>query len=126
MRMVKSVSRNVTAEFTTNKALQEKALMQAIAVLTAGPGGTMGKDIVGEAFTAEIKNYKTNYAKMPAGQDDILVTLEKGMYIRCICSCAFKCKYMYLFIYYYTYIFVHLCIRRSNLSLNLLCLVRFG
>eukprot|EP00596_Hydrurales_sp_CCMP1899_P001177 CAMPEP_0119041940 /NCGR_PEP_ID=MMETSP1177-20130426/14220_1 /TAXON_ID=2985 /ORGANISM="Ochromonas sp, Strain CCMP1899" /LENGTH=288 /DNA_ID=CAMNT_0007008373 /DNA_START=222 /DNA_END=1088 /DNA_ORIENTATION=+ len=79
MRMVKSVTKNVTAEFTTSKALQEKALVQAIAVLTQGPGGTMGKDIVGEAFTAAIKEYKTNYAAMPAGQDDILVALEKDM-----------------------------------------------
>ena len=39
----------------------------------------MGKDVVGAAFSTALKDYKESYAKMPAGSDEILVTLEKDM-----------------------------------------------
>jgi hypothetical protein len=54
-------------------------LNQAIAVLSAGAGAKLGKDVVGEAFAASLSNYKNNYAKQPAGSDEILVQLEKDI-----------------------------------------------
>jgi hypothetical protein len=78
-RMLTTVKSDVVSMFATDKAAKEKALNQAIAVLTAGQTGKMGKDVVGEAFGSAIKNYREKYAKLPAGSDEILVNLENDM-----------------------------------------------
>ena len=79
MRMVTSVKSEVKNLFMTSKTAKENAMNQAIAVLTAGPSAKMGKDIVGEAYNVAVKNYTDNYAKLPAGTDDILLALERDM-----------------------------------------------
>lgn len=38
--------------------------------------------IVGDAFGTAIKAYREMYSKLPAGEDDILVALEKDMKVR--------------------------------------------
>ena len=79
MRMVTSVKSEVKNLFLTNKTAKENAMNHAIAVLTAGPSATMGKDVVGEAYNIAVKNYQANYAKQPAGTDDILLALERDV-----------------------------------------------
>lgn len=76
-RIVTSVKADALKAIKTNKAVQENALNQAIAILSAGSGAKLGKDVVGEVFTNAIKTYKDNYAKLPAGQDEVLKQLEK-------------------------------------------------
>jgi len=78
-RMVTKVRADVVNSFSTDKKSKENALNQAIDVLTKGANAKLGKDIVGESFTAAIKSYRDGYAKTPAGSDDILVKLEKEM-----------------------------------------------
>ena len=78
-RMVVSVREEVKNLFATNKTAKEQAMAQAIAILTAGQGATMGKDIVGEAFTASVKAYQAKYETLPADGDDIYVALQKDM-----------------------------------------------
>jgi F0F1-type ATP synthase membrane subunit b/b' len=78
-RVVSNVQKEVVKTFKTDKKAQENALNQAIAVLAAGSGAKLGKDVVGEAFVASIAAYKANYAKQPAGSDEILVQLEKDI-----------------------------------------------
>lgn len=78
-RMITTVKADVISTFKSDKKVKESALDQAIAVLSAGAGAKMGKDIVGEAFTKSLKNYKDVYSKQPAGSDPILVQLEKDM-----------------------------------------------
>ena len=79
MRMVNSVKSEVKNHFLTSKTAKENAMNHAIAVLTAGPSATMGKDVVGEAYNIAVKNYQANYAKQPAGTDDILLALERDV-----------------------------------------------
>jgi hypothetical protein len=78
-RMLTTVKADVVSVFAKDAGAKEKALAQAIAVLTAGQGAKIGKDVVGEAFGSAIKNYREKYAKLPAGADEILVNLEKEM-----------------------------------------------
>jgi hypothetical protein len=78
-RMVTSVKSEVKTLFATNKTAKENAMNQAIAILTAGPSAKMGKDVVGEAFGVAVKNYQESYSKLPAGTDDIILSLEKDM-----------------------------------------------
>ena len=77
-RMVKKVKEDVLSAFGEKKA-KEAALAQAISVLSAGLNSKLGKDVVGEEFSAAIKSYKSEYAKQPKGSDEILVQLEKDM-----------------------------------------------
>lgn len=76
-RIVTTVKADVMKTIKTNKTVQENALNQAIAILSAGAGAKLGKDVVGEVFSGAIKTYKDNYAKLPAGQDEVLKQLEK-------------------------------------------------
>ena len=78
-RMVTTVKDEVKTLFTTDKNAKERAMAQAIAILTAGPSAKMGKDVVGEAYAASVKAYQANYEKMPAGTDEIFMNLEKDM-----------------------------------------------
>jgi hypothetical protein len=78
-RTVSAVKADVINTFTNDKKAKEDALNQAIAVLSAGAGAKLGKDIVGEVFSSSLSAYKANYAKQPAGSDDILVQLEKDI-----------------------------------------------
>ena len=78
-RVITNVQQTVVQTFKSDKKAQESALNQAIAVLAAGAGGKLGKDVVGEAFVASIAAYKANYAKQPAGSDTILAQLQKDM-----------------------------------------------
>ena len=78
-RMLNTVKADVLTLFNTDKAAKERALEQAIKVLTSGASAKMGKDVVGEAFGAAIKSYKESYAKKPEGSDEIIVNLEKEM-----------------------------------------------
>ena len=78
-RMVVSVREEVKNLFATNKTAKEQAMAQAISILTAGQGATMGKDIVGEAFAASVKAYQAKYETLPADGDDIYVALQKDM-----------------------------------------------
>jgi len=77
-RMVNRVKANVINTFTDDKKMKEDALTAAMAVL-AGGGKSMGKDIVGAAFTNSIKAYKEAYSKQAPGADEILNQLEKDM-----------------------------------------------
>ena len=79
MRMVNSVKSEVKNHFLTSKTAKENAMNHAIAVLTAGPSATMGKDVVGEAYNAAVKAYQEDYAKRGAADDEIFVTLDKDM-----------------------------------------------
>ena len=78
-RIVTTVKSDVLKTFQTNKTVQDNALNQAIAVLTAGANAKLGKDIVGDVFVTSIKTYRDNYAKQPAGSDEILQKLEKDV-----------------------------------------------
>ena len=78
-RMVSAVRTEVHAQFTSDKSFKEKAMLQAISILTAGPSAKMGKDIVGEAFSASVKNYELNYAKRKEGTDEIFINFEKDL-----------------------------------------------
>lgn len=78
-RMVNQVKNDVIGLFSKDAKAKENALNAAIAVLTAGPGGKMGKDVVGEAFQGALKNYKETYSKAAKGSDPILLQLEKDM-----------------------------------------------
>ena len=78
-RMVTAVKSEVKTLFATNKTAKENAMNQAIAILTAGPSAKMGKDVVGDAYNEAVKNYQANYAKQPAGSDEIFANLEKEM-----------------------------------------------
>ncbi len=78
-RTVNAVKADVISTFTNDKKAKEDALNQAIAVLSAGAGAKLGKDVVGEVFSASLSNYKANYAKQPAGSDEILAQLEKDI-----------------------------------------------
>lgn len=77
-RMINKVKGDVVSAFQNDKKIKEVAMAAAMAVLASG-GGKMGKDVVGAAFSTALKDYKESYAKMPAGSDEILVTLEKDM-----------------------------------------------
>lgn len=77
-RMVSTVKANVINTFTKDKKAKDEALAQAMAVL-AGGGKSMGKDVVGAAFSSSIKAYKDAYSKQAPGSDEILNQLEKDM-----------------------------------------------
>ena len=78
-RMTKQIKADVVAKFTTDKKAKEKALEQAIAVLTAGNGAKLGKDIVGEEFISALKQYREDYSKKSASADPILIKLQKDV-----------------------------------------------
>ena len=78
-RMMKNVHEDVLKAFSNDKKAKDAAMAQAIAVLSAGPGATMGKDVVGEQFAAALKKYRAEYAKMPKESDEILVQLERDL-----------------------------------------------
>jgi F0F1-type ATP synthase membrane subunit b/b' len=78
-RMLTQVKAEVVNTFTNDKKAKEAALNRAIEVLASGAKGKLGKDIVGEAFSQALNNYKDAYAKQPAGSDPILKQLEKDM-----------------------------------------------
>lgn len=77
-RTISAVKADVINTFTNDRKAKDNALNQAIAVLSAGAKGKMGKDVVGDAFADAIKNYKTSYEsnKEP---DELLVKMEKEM-----------------------------------------------
>lgn len=77
-RTIAAVKADVVDLFTNDRKAKDNALDQAIKVLSAGAKGKMGKDVVGDAFSAAIKNYKTKYesSKEP---DELLVKMEKEM-----------------------------------------------
>ena len=64
-RMLTTVKSDVVSMFAKDKGAKDKALEQALAVLTAGPNAKRGKDVVGDAFGSAIKNYREKYSKMP-------------------------------------------------------------
>lgn len=78
-RTVNVVKDEVVSLFSTDKNAKEKALNAAIAVLAGGEGAKLGKDVVGEAFTASLSAYKQKYAKSDPKSDSILVKLEKDI-----------------------------------------------
>lgn len=78
-RTIATVKADVVSTFKTDKKAKDAALEAAIAVLSAGAGAKLGKDIVGDVFKKSLKNYKDVYAKQPAGSDPILVQLEKDI-----------------------------------------------
>jgi hypothetical protein len=78
-RIITTVKHDVVTTFKSDKSVQDAALAQAIAVLGAGPGAKLGKDVVGAAFAKSIKTYRENYQKLPPGSDEILVQLEKDV-----------------------------------------------
>lgn len=78
-RIVNTVKADVLKTFTSNKQAQENALNQAIAVLTSGNDGKLGKDVVGEVFVNSIKSYKDNYAKQDPSNDPILQQLKNDV-----------------------------------------------
>lgn len=77
-RVVSSVKRDVLDLFQNDRAAKDKALNHAIQVLSTGAKGKMGKDVVGEAFSDALKNYKNKYQSSTA-PDEILVKMEKEM-----------------------------------------------
>jgi hypothetical protein len=79
LRMLNEVKADVVNKFTSDAATKNAALAQAVAVLTAGKNGKMGKDIVGDAYSAAIKTYRTSYSKISPKEDAILVQLEKDI-----------------------------------------------
>jgi hypothetical protein len=78
-RIVNTVKAEVMKTFKNDKKVQENALNQAISILSSGTGAKLGKDVVGEVFVNAIKNYKEQYAKQPAGSDEILKQLERDV-----------------------------------------------
>ena len=78
-RMLSKIREEVTASFASDKKSKEAALNQAIAVLTAGVDGKLGKDVVGDVFKKAVSSYRDSYAKQPAGSDEILIQLEKDV-----------------------------------------------
>lgn len=78
-RTVSAVKTEVVNLFTNDKKAKENALNAAIAVLAAGEGAKLGKDIVGEAFTASLVAYKEKYSKSDPKSDNILTQLEKDV-----------------------------------------------
>ena len=78
-RMVTTVKSEVKTLFATNKTARENAMNQAIAILTAGPTGKMGTDVVGDAFSVAVKNYQEAYVSQAPGSDEIFTNLEKDM-----------------------------------------------
>lgn len=78
-RMVTKVKSEVVQSFTKDAKAKEKALEQALAILSAGVGAKRGKDVVGEAFIRSIGTYREDYKKKPASEDPIIVQLEKDV-----------------------------------------------
>jgi hypothetical protein len=78
-RTINAVKTEVVDLFKNDKKAKENALNAAIAVLTAGEGAKLGKDIVGEAFSQSLSAYKEKYAKQDPKSDAILVQLEKDI-----------------------------------------------
>lgn len=78
-RTISAVKADVVELFAKDKKAKENALNAAIAVLSAGEGAKLGKDIVGEAFTSSLVAYKEKYSKADPKTDSILVQLEKDI-----------------------------------------------
>jgi hypothetical protein len=77
-RTIAAVKAEVLDTFANDRKAKDNALNQAIAVLSAGAKGKMGRDIVGDAFGAALSNYKENYQKS-GKSDPILEKLEAEM-----------------------------------------------
>lgn len=82
-RMLDFVRDDVTSKFAKDAKLKAAALDQAMAILAAGKGGKVGKDVVGEAYGASLKTYRDAYSKMKPGSDEILNQLEKDVAAAC-------------------------------------------
>lgn len=78
-KMISKVQADVLDTFKNDKKAKENALNQAIAVLASGANAKMGKDVVGEAFTQSLANFRENYAKQPEGSDPVLVKLKEEL-----------------------------------------------
>jgi len=78
-RVLSKVKAEVVKTFSKDEKAKEKALEAALAVLKSGTGAKLGKDVVGEVYLSSLKAYKEEYAKLPAGSDEILVQLEKDI-----------------------------------------------
>jgi len=78
-RMLKTVQSDVLTAFKNDKRAKEAALSQAVAVLTGGVDAKLGDDVVGKVFLTALKSYREDYAKKPAGSDEIITKLEKDV-----------------------------------------------
>ena len=78
-RMLAKVKEDVLATFAKDSKIKDAALEQAIAVLTAGPSGKLGKDTVGQVFATAVKSYRESYSKLSPGSDEIIKQLEKDI-----------------------------------------------
>ena len=74
-RMLTTVKSDVVSLFAKDKSAKDKALEQALAVLSAGTNAKRGKDVVGDAFGSAIKNYREKYSKMP-GKETVSLNLN--------------------------------------------------
>lgn len=74
-RILTTISDDVKSTFTKDKKAKDTALAQAIAVLTGSPK----EDVVGNVFKKAVINYRDEYAKKPAGSDEILNQLERDV-----------------------------------------------
>lgn len=82
-RMLTAVRTEVVSKFSTDAKLKAAALEHAMAVLSAGKTGKIGKDIVGDAFQSSLKSYREGYSKQAPGSDAILNQLEKDVAAAC-------------------------------------------
>jgi F0F1-type ATP synthase membrane subunit b/b' len=78
-RMISSVQANVVKQFSTDAKAKDAALAHAMSILTAGVGAKRGKDVVGDAFTRAIADYRTDYKKTKPADDAIIVQFEKDV-----------------------------------------------
>jgi hypothetical protein len=82
-RMLNVVKADVVNKFSTDKAVKDAALNHAMAVLSAGKSGKIGKDVVGDVYAGALKNYRETYQKQAPGSDPILQQLEKDVAAAC-------------------------------------------
>lgn len=81
-RMLNKVQDDVLNTFKSDAKAKDAALAAAMSVLSgsnATTGAKQGADIVGQYYAASLKAYKDNYAKQPAGSDEIINKLEADM-----------------------------------------------
>jgi len=78
-RMLTAVKAEVVNKFATDAKAKQAALDHAMAVLSGGKSGTIGKDIVGDVYAASLKSYRESYSKQAPGSDAILKQLEKDV-----------------------------------------------
>jgi len=82
-RMLTAVRADVVNKFSTDKAVKDAALNHAMAVLSAGKGGKVGKDVIGDVYAGALKSYREAYQKQAPGSDPILLQLEKDVAAAC-------------------------------------------